>query len=679
MVPLMADFARRTLFLLLILSGPAWAQTETDSVKSDTTRPVPTVPSQTINDSILMLNPTIKLDTLTDAQRLLVEFETRYRLRQKEQPTARAKPRMSVQDSLTAYYLPARWNLREDIDRSFYHDAGDYFRSDPSYFVLEPQVSPMRKTVQPYGLAGDRMSFLVEGASLHPFEHVVEPDGLVDLNDLPTALDHTVAILPGPVGLVFGADHSVATLYTMPEKIDSTEPRSSFIVDQGGAGYSHTRGRYSKNFTDGRHIDMSIGYRNGDGLVQQATDRAYQYTGNFIIPVGENWDIQADGQLYNRTGYYHVRPLAFGAALKRDRFDRTARVSISRYNADRNAKYVFGYRHIRQESALGGAYDVNLNQTGHGLSMAREWFARGLALRAELAGDYLKYDTWFNQYSRLSADASLQVVRLSRPWGYSALLKQTYAEKYRFLPSVAVMLRRDVEKSLVMFSLGYSERAPSMNELHLPYQATKLYASGFNDYADQGNPDLISEKMFEGTMEVSVGRPDNSLSLTATGGKIWDGIDWMPTKAGALTVFAPQHGDVTFSNITSVGRVRLADFLRFKGGGSYHFVDYKLTDNRAYTPKYQAFSGLELHLFWRQKLIDFWAYGELVYVGRYDGYIEPGLGNEALTNVKLSFRMGHFRFHWIMQNSLSAVFRPRDYWENPGYVTSWGFVWDFFD
>ena len=424
---------------------------------------------------------------------------------------------------------------------------------------------------------------------------------------------------------------------------------------------------------------MSIGYRNGDGFVSSAIDRAYHYTGNFIFPVGEDWDIQAEGQLYDRAGKYRVRPLAYGAALNRDRIDRNGRISIIRYNAERNTRYLFGYRHIRQGSALGGSYRMNLNQTGHGLSVAREWFGFGAALRAELTGDYLKYDTWFNQYERLSADASLQMARLSRPWGFSAVLKQTYVENYRFLPSAAAMLRREADKSLVMFSFGYSERAPSMNELHLPYQETKLYASSNTDYADQGSPGLISEKLIEGTMELSVGLPDKNLSLTVTGGKIWDGIDWVTRKDGHITIFSPRNGDVSFSNITTMGCVWLADFMRFKGGASYHYVDYKLVDNRVYTPEYQAFSGLELHLFWSQKLIDFYAYGELVYAGPYDGYVERGLGNRALTNTKLTFKMGHFRFHWILQNSLSTIVRPRDDWENPGFAGFWGFVWDFFD
>ena len=676
----MTDCARIVVSLLVLASIPVQGQNADNAAPADTLRSTDSVAlpaAATIADSILLMNPNVDLDTLNDAQRMLIEFETRYRMRQQDEPKASAALKLSFQDSLTAYYLPARWNLREDIDRSFYHDAGDYFRFDPSFFVLEPQIMPMRKTVQPYGLAGDRLAILAGGKSRHPFEHVVEPDGLMDLSDIPTALDHTVALLPGPVGMIFGADHSVASLYTLPERSDSTNPRSSFIVDKGIYSYSNARGRYAKEFTDGRQIDMSIAYRNSDGIATGTGDDAYFYTGNFIFPLGEDWEFQVDGQLYDRTGVYQVRHLEFGAPLQRDRIDRNAQVRIGHYNSARDVKYGLTYSHLRQGSALTGNYDRNLNQTGNGLAISRQWFGGGFAFKAELSGDQLTYDTWSDKYTRMSAGASLQLARLSRPWGVSAVLKQNHVDDFGFLPSAALLLQRDAEKSLFSLSVGYSERAPSMNELLLPYLEARLYQT--DGYADQGNPELISEKMLDGSLQLAIGRPDNSLSLALNGGKIWDGIDWVTSRDPIKTIFTPRNGDIDFAAVTAIGRVRLADFMRLRSGASYNQVEYASIKNRVYAPEYQAFSGMELHLFWRQKLIDFYAYGELVYVGPYDGYVESGLGDEVVTNVKLSFKMGHFRFHWIVQNSLSAIYNPRDYWKNPGYAGYYGFVWDFLD
>jgi len=658
------------------------ADTANSVIQADTTRqPAP----QTINDSILMLYPNVILDTLTVPQRMLIEFETRYRFRQqKEAPKVKAHAHLSYFDSLTTYYLSPRWNLRDDIDRSFYHDAGDYLKFDPSFFVMEPQVTPLRKTAQPYGLAGDRLGLLIGGKAIHPFEHVVEPDGMIDLNDVPTALDYTVAALQGPVGLVFGADPSVATLLTLPRPLDSTNPRSGLIVDKGAYSYAYTRGRYAKRFIDGRHIDMSIAYRNADGIVAGLDDDSYNYTADLDLPLGSGWDIETDGQLYARSGDYRVRPFdslveTRGNQLGRNRFDRFARVQLSRLNEARDAKYVFGYRHLRQGSSLSRNYRANLDQTGHALSFSREWVKGAYAWHAELVSEYLQYDNWFDKHSRLTGAALLNLARLSRPWGYAITLKQSHAESFRFLPTAAAMLRRESAKSFLILSLGYTERAPSLNELFLPRREGQLYGHVYSDYVDQGNPHLKSERILEGAAQLSLGKVDNCITLSAAGGKIWDGIDWWPEHIRSETLFSPQRGNVKFGAMTATGRFRLADFFRATSGGSYRKVEYANVDKRPYTPEYQAFSGAELHVFWRQKLIDFWAYGELTYVGPYDGYVQTDLGNRVVTNVQLSFRLGHFRFHWILQNSLSNLEGERDYWIDPGYSGYYGFTWDFFD
>lgn len=647
-----------------------------DTLRTDTTsRPL----AETIDDSIRIVFPKINPDTLSETQRMLAEFETRFALRQRQAPRPEAKDRFSYVDSLTAYYLSPRWNLRADIDRSFYHDAGDYFRSDPDFFVLSPEVTPMRKTVQPYGLSGDRLGLIMDGLSVKPFEHVVEPDGLVDMYDLPTALNHTVAVIPGPAGMIFGADHSVASLLTLPQKPDSTNPRSCFLVDKGAYSFSHARGRYSKNFTDGRHIDMSIGYRQSDGMFTRRAENAYHYTGDFVIPLNQKWAVEAEGQLYARNGVYQVLSASSGISLERNRFDRVANVTVSRQNEKRDARFIFGYHHLRQGSSLDRTYVSNLNQTGHGLSVQREWSRGSTVFQAGIDGDYLKYDSWYENHTRLSGTAFLSLARLARPWGLAATAKVVHVEDFGFLPEVAALLRKETEKFFFSLSVGYSERAPHLNELYLPFQNAKLYGGGSFDYADGGNSHLISEKMLQGAAEISLGRPDKSVTISSSGGKIWDGIDWLPQMSGSKRVFTPTNGDINWTTVTTTGRMRFSDFLNFKGGGSYHYIDYAAADNRAYTPKYQLFSGVEIHLYWRQKLIDFWAYGETVYVGPYDGLYETGLGNVAVENVKLSFRMGNFRFHWLMLNALSRVFDPKDFWTNPGYTTYYGFTWNFFD
>ncbi len=673
-----------------LLSVAVGAQTDpADSVRVDSLAPVPedstTLPDDsvqtedhlTVMDSILWLNPDIDPDTLTEAQRMLLEFETRYELHKRSQPRERAAAQLSYFDSLAVYLVSSRWNLREDIDRSFYHDAGDYFRSDPGFFILEHQVTPMRKTVQPYGLAGDRLGFFYNDMQLTPFEHIIEPDGLTDLNDIPTALNDQVAILPGAVGLVLGGRHAAATLLTRPAEPSSSSSESTFLVDKGSFGYSYARARYSKRFMAGRKIDMSVGYRNADGPAYGRDDDAYHYSGDFYFPVRGDVGVRATGWLYDRRGPLLIRPdVSYGQVL-RDRIDRKGRLSLVRHNEEHTVKEEAGYSHLRQASRINEGYRGRFNYTGNGLFLAREWVMGPFLARAQLKGDYLEYDDRIESHSRTSAEAEFSLARLDGSYRYAVDLRQQWVENYRFLPAVSGMISRERKNSFMMLSVGYSERAPSLHELYLAEQSAVIYGSSGYDYTDHGNPNLASERQLIGSAELELGSQRNNASLQLTGGRIFKGIDWIQQEEGTRTVFSPANGDIDFATLTVGGRCGWSQFLNFKTGGSYHYLDYDNFESKAYTPEYQVFSGLEMHVYWPQKLIDFWAYGEVVYVGPYHGYVEDGLGKEAVCNVKLSFRMSRFRFHWVIQNVLSNVYASREYYEFPGRYNSYGFTWDF--
>jgi hypothetical protein len=389
--------------------------------------------------------------------------------------------------------------------------------------------------------------------------------------------------------------------------------------------------------------------------------------------------VRFNGRLYDRRGPYLVRPGLGGSGVNRDRFDRSADVLFLSHNVTHTRKNELGYSHRRQASHSTGIYRATLNLTGHGLHLAREWAWSTTVLRASLKADYLKFDNWHEQHVRHSGTARLSIARLSRPTGVAIDLKQTYVEGYRWLPSAAAMLRRETEKSYLMLSGSYSERAPSLLEMYLPYQEADLYDPDDGRYADGGYTNLVSEKMLTGAVEIGLGPKGQGLMLSAVGGRIRDGIDWLRRYRESLEFYSPANGDIDFASVTGSARLELSDYLRFKGGGSYHYIDYELVADPAYSPEYQFFSGMELHLLWAQKLIDLWAYGEVVYASRYHGHVQWDMGERIITNVKLSFRMGHFRFHFVSQNALSMLHYPKDGWQNPGRYTTYGFTWDFID
>lgn len=614
-------------------------------------------------------------DSLTKADTTLASFEERYERFKKKRER---RPGLSYFDSLAAYFTSDRLNQRRQVDQSFFHDAGDYFRFDPSYFILEPQVTPLRKTVQPFGLSGDRLNLLVNGRRLSPFEHVPEPDGLTDLNDIPTALDDDIFLLPGPVGQVFGGSRSIATLLTRPRSTSSYAPETALLADKGSFGYSHVRGRYSKRFVSGRAIDMSIGYRDADGPAVSRKDDAYHYFGNFYFPIAGSSGFRAWGQLYDRDGNFVVRPEMGGMAVLRERFDRSVRFSFDFHNNDNTARTEIGYKHLRQGSYVNGVYKGRLNLTGHGAFGLREWISGQTVFKAQLDADYLEYDDGYQNLGRTSAEVSLSAARLQEGYRWALTAGTRYVEGFGFLPSGAVVLFRELPRFFLMLSLGYSEREPMLHELHLPYQESTIYGSSSSAYTERGNSDLERERELVANVTVEMGSPENNIGLSVTGGKISDGIDWNNADSlGSYTLFSPINGDITFVNVSVQPKLKIKDFLTLAGGGAYHYLDYDAFEDKAYSPEYQFFSGMELHVYWSQRLLDLFAYGEIVYTEPYDGYSKKGLGQELLANVKLSFGLKDFRFNFVFQNVLSNVYQSREYITFPGRYFYYSLTWTF--
>jgi hypothetical protein len=475
-----------------------------------------------------------------------------------------------------------------------------------------------------------------------------------------------------------GAGPSVATLYTLPVQLEDTDPHSSFIVDKGAFAYSYARGRYSKDFTTGRHVDMSIGYRNSDGPAINRGDDAYHYTGDVFFPVGGRWALRAEGQIYDRTGPYRVRPDAAGALIQRSRIDRSATVSFQRHNKERANQYEFGYKFLRQGSSLDRAYTADLDYSGHGGYVSGAWMWGSAGIRIKGEGNWLKYDNWYSQWERYSGAGEMELALFTRPWRFAARLRQEYVEGYKFLPMAAGMLAYESSKLYLMVAAGYAERAPSLDELHLRRREANLYGTGI-DYADEGYTNLISEKQATATFQVQLGTQSTNLTASVTGGRIFDGIDWLNRSEGDLTVFSPVNGDIEFATPTVTTRLRLLNFFYLIGGGSYHYYDYENFPDKAYSPEYQAFAGGEIHWYWASRLIHFYAYGEMEYVGPYHGYVQEDLGDQAVFNAKLSIGLRKFRFHWVFQNALDAAYYPRDYYLVPGRYSYIGFTWNFFD
>lgn len=234
-----------------------------------------------------------------------------------------------------------------------------------------------------------------------------------------------------------------------------------------------------------------------------------------------------------------------------------------------------------------------------------------------------------------------------------------------------------------MLTAGYSKKAPVLHDLHLKYQRSTIYSS-LIDYAEEGNSLLEPEKQLVGSLVYQYGSLRNNINLTVTSGKISDGIDWHHAdtviNTESVKLFYPGNGDIEFVDINLSQKISFFNSLSIFGGGAYHFVDNKTyPSNNAYQPEYELFAGGNLHWYWKQKAIDFYAYGEITYTGPYVGYDGTYLGETPVINTGLSFSIKRFRFHYIFLNALQTAYQVEEDFQIIGRYSYYGFTWDFLD
>ncbi|MDZ4723177.1 MAG: hypothetical protein SGI97_04640 [candidate division Zixibacteria bacterium] len=649
--------------------------TKADSVDSSRS-PLPPV-----YDTIDVADTLDVKDSLGTERDRLKDFEARIRVRQQLEKEREPRPKPFFYfDSLSAYLLSPRLDNGSAVRRFFTRDAGDYFRTHPGFFSLAHQTTPMRTTVQPFGLQGDRMNYLMAGQQYRPFEHIIEPDGLVDLNDLPTTLDESIYVLPAGAGAVFGGDgNGVATLLTIPIKRDTASPHTAFIVDKGFYSYSNVRGRYANNFSNGRKLTASLGYKTADGLVVNRQHDSYTYTADLYQPLTGRYALKVAGSLNDAEGPLPLYPDIGGSSIQRKRFDRSLRVAFLAHTNNFTATNSFGYSHLRQGSNIDGPYKGRFNITGHSLETGREWLKGNKAFSSDVELHSNQYDDGFERFDRYHGELSFGFVTLTKPSNYAVRFSARAVEGVGLLPSVSAVWQKESENLFFMFSALYQEREPTLHELHLRHQRSLVYPSSFGIYSDIGNPNLEQERQLVGSADVGWGNVARSLCLSVAGGKIFDGIDWRYRNSIDETTFFPMNGNVTFLNVTARGKLQWKDVVTASAGASHYTVDYDAFADRAYTPDFHFFSNLELHWFWKAKLIHLYGYGEFIFLGPYEGYQGRFLGEIPLLNVSLSFQLNTFRFHYVIQNLLSNSYEPREYFEDVGRFNSYGFIWNFFD
>jgi len=598
-----------------------------------------------------------------------------------------SKPALVAYDfgrSLQTMFLHQRLDYRPDSRRSFYHDAGDFLKFNPSNLVINYQNTPIRTVVAPYSLPGDRVDVILDQNTLHPVQHLLEPDNHLDFNDVPTAMTDAVYNVEGPLGLAFGGTNTTSSLVMIPLRPDTTQAVSGLVVDKGSFGYAYTKGVFAYRNERGRQVRLSAGYRKADGAFNNFDDDAYHQWGEFRQPLTDRLWLNLSGRLYRREGSYVPRADVSLFDLDRFRRDRDLSAGLALHH-DTTAKTTVAFRHERSESRLEQiteTYYRNLDIFANGLTLTHERSGGSVGMRVRASATQEKFDdknTLCNKRHRGYVDAAML-------FGDTASAFTVYARAEKvggFDPAPSAMASYTRRRPTFYFnvSAGYSTRFPRQYELDLVPRIAPIFDNSANDYFEVGNPLLMPEKQVSANLSLGLGRLGSDMSLSVTGGKIFDGIDWQCFDTLDLEVggFRPVNHDLTYANATLRQRLTIGSFVTWSGGASYRYLDIEDDDDPPYAPEYQGFTNVELYYYVSKLELHLFAYGELLYAGPYTGYNGDELGEDPVLNVKLSFRIKKFRFFYIFQNMPSLEYQAREDYTILGRYNYYGVTWDFLD
>lgn len=582
----------------------------------------------------------------------------------------------SIYDTLVKHFTPWWLNIAPHVNRSFAHDASDFFRFHAPFYPMTYQTTPMRSTVRPYGLPGARIGVIANGMKFERNEFAVEPDGMLDLTDVPLSARNDLHVLPVGLGGIFGGEKLV-TLLSEPSLIDTGAPKSSFLVDKGSYGYALTRGRYANRFQSGRILTLGIDYRTADGFFLGRGFDSYTYNGALFEPLGLHWGAVVSGYLVDSRGALAIRPDIGGATLISDRFDRKLNLEILRHNNRGSATTRVGYRHTRSGSALEGIYRNQLNWTGHSGTFAREWGNGPTAVVVNATLGATEFDQGGLKNLRHEGELSAAIVRHNSNTRWAARLSTEVVETFGLLPSVSLAWLHETSAHSFSLSALARQSAPEQLELHKVAQQAPLYQSGAELYADLGNPRLKEETIFAAAIDYALGKPTAFVGLSVAGGRILDGIEWIPSSDTSTRTFMPMNRNVSFVSTALKANLGWKEYATVFLSAGRSFSHYTDTSAVAYSPDYQATVAAELRYPWRQRKIELSAYGEGIFTGPYLGYSGREHGEVAIFNGSLAFQMGQFRFHFVVQNLFNNAFETREYFQTTGRFNYFGFVWHF--
>lgn len=597
---------------------------------------------------------------------------------------------MQFLDSVTTAF--ARFTETYDVrQRDLYpRNAAGFLTSRPEYFVMTYHETPLRTTVQPFGLPGQQMTVFSGNLQMRPYDRVIPADGLIDFDDIATGDLEGARIVEGPIAGAAVPDGGLSLLYLQPAAIPQDKARSEFTVERGSFSYAYTRARVSRMLSKRFGFFLSTDYRKGQSRYFNtgfdADDDSYDLKTRFLYHAAERTTGEVSLDAYRREGGFPVKPDSAGYGFDRLRRDYRLIVSITRHHVNggqlagkleyqkskssyTNTNGLTSFyrkvipRYYRGEVSYllpkpGMLYELTLgggkeNYTINGLEGGREYlFVSASALRDIPGGKLYALGRWrVADHKPLVGEGAVGLVKVLSPaWKGQA-------------------------------SLGYLCRWPDVADRIAVERVGPLGgAAAETRVREYGNPGLAMEKRLAANAAVEYRTGRTFISAAITGGTIDDLIYYNPVYTEDETVISPANDRVHFGDI-SVG-ISLDTLGPFYGQVSVaaRKIDSDRWGSRPpYSPRWQVYSQLGVRHYLAKYKVRLRLFSDISYTEKPLSYRLQKLNTAALVSGGFNLSLKDLTFYFMFHN----LFNPY-HWQPEGYgyygrYYSWGFNWKFLD
>jgi len=573
-------------------------------------------------------------------------------------------PPIRLIDSLVAHFARHTY----DFDASRYdlypRDAAGFLYHEASYFTLTYHETPVRTTVSPFGLLGDRITVRSDISEAAPYDRTIEADGLIDFNDFATGDVASGSIIEGPLSGYNSLSGGMATLYLKPFEIPQDQAVSRLTVERGAYGYAYTRGRVARMFTPDLGFSFSTDYRKGDGIAANLDDDSYNVRFRLFRRFDYRTTVDFGLGVYRRSGGF-----SYYRRLRRDQ----------EWTVQATRQEFFG-------GQLTGVYNLDLSRSADPTKTIKPRNTYGelsyLLPRGEslfqLSVRFGKEQYYINRYYATRyygfADLSGWVDLAGGKVFFFGRTRDAEIQDVAF--EGAVGYDRNLSHRLRLnVSGGYLGGWPDLTDL---YMENRQWASG---PVETSNINLKAEKKLTGNATLFWTTEKYELSASFNAGRGEDMIYYDRDYSQYPTILiVPSNDNVTFTDFNLAGSFH--DLWWFYGNASATIrnVDSDRYGKRLpYSPRWQVYGQMGLYYYVEHFNVHLRLFGDITYTERPLSYLGEELLTTAVPDWGINATLKDLTVYYMMHNALNQLQLQPDGYGYTGWFYSWGFNWKFWD